>query len=82
MCTGTDFLRCSLFATTLRPIEESLREFDNMRKGKYAANQATLRMKMDMLSPNPNMWDQVRNLFILFYFVSKPSILVRCYMCM
>jgi len=42
-----------------RPIEESLREFDNMRKGKYAANEATLRMKMDMLSPNPNMWDQV-----------------------
>jgi len=30
-----------------------------MRKGKYAANEATLRMKMDMLSPNPNMWDQV-----------------------
>ncbi len=42
-----------------RPIEESLREFDNMRKGKYAANEATLRMKMDMYSPNPNMWDQV-----------------------
>lgn len=42
-----------------RPIEESLREFENMRKGKYAANEATLRMKMDMLSPNPNMWDQV-----------------------
>ena len=30
-----------------------------MRRGKYAANEATLRMKMDMLSPNPNMWDQV-----------------------
>jgi len=42
-----------------RPIEESLREFDNMRKGKYAASEATLRMKMDMFSPNPNMWDQV-----------------------
>jgi glutaminyl-tRNA synthetase len=42
-----------------RPIEESLREFENMRKGKYDANAATLRMKMDMLSPNPNMWDQV-----------------------
>lgn len=41
------------------PIEESLREFDNMRKGKYDANAATLRLKMDMLSPNPNMWDQV-----------------------
>lgn len=30
-----------------------------MKNGKYAANEATLRMKMDMLSPNPNMWDQV-----------------------
>lgn len=42
-----------------RPIEESLREFENMRKGKYDANAATLRLKMDMYSPNPNMWDQV-----------------------
>eukprot|EP01038_Epipyxis_sp_PR26KG_P011521 gene11521-15434_t len=42
-----------------RPIEESLREFENMKKGKYSANEATLRLKMDMLSPNPNMWDQV-----------------------
>ena len=40
-------------------MEESLREFDNMRKGKYAASDATLRMKMDMDSVNPNMWDQV-----------------------
>jgi glutamyl/glutaminyl-tRNA synthetase len=30
-----------------------------MRKGKYPSGAATLRMKMDMLSPNPNMWDQV-----------------------
>lgn len=44
-----------------RPIEESLREFDNMRKGKYEASAATLRLKMDMTSPNPNMWDQVCN---------------------
>jgi glutaminyl-tRNA synthetase len=42
-----------------RSVEENLREFENMRKGKYAANEATLRMKMDMTSPNPNMWDQV-----------------------
>jgi len=42
-----------------RPIEESLQEFVNMKNGKYAANAATLRLKMDMLSPNPNMWDQV-----------------------
>lgn len=45
---------------TYRPIAESLREFENMRKGKYGASEATLRMKMDMTSPNPNMWDQVR----------------------
>ena len=30
-----------------------------MRLGKYEASAATLRMKMDMTSPNPNMWDQV-----------------------
>ena len=30
-----------------------------MRKGKYGGSEATLRMKMDMTSPNPNMWDQV-----------------------
>lgn len=42
-----------------------------MRKGKYAANEATLRMKMDMLSPNPNMWDQVTVLMILCRMVSR-----------
>lgn len=42
-----------------RPVEENLREFENMRKGKYAQGKAALRMKMDMESPNPNMWDQV-----------------------
>jgi len=30
-----------------------------MRKGKFTESGATLRMKMDMTSPNPNMWDQV-----------------------
>jgi glutaminyl-tRNA synthetase len=42
-----------------RSVEENLREFENMRLGKYEASAATLRMKMDMTSPNPNMWDQV-----------------------
>ncbi len=46
--------------SNVRPIAESLKEFDNMKNGKYAANEATLRLKMDMCSPNPNMWDQVR----------------------
>lgn len=40
-------------------VEENLQKFDDMRKGKYAANAATLRLKMDMTSPNPNMWDSV-----------------------
>ena len=31
-----------------RPVEENLREFENMRKGKYAQGKAALRMKMDM----------------------------------
>lgn len=47
-----------------RPIEESLRLFEDMKNGKFAANEATLRMKMDMLSPNPNMWDQVSHVYI------------------
>jgi glutamyl/glutaminyl-tRNA synthetase len=41
-----------------------------MKNGKCGASDATLRLKMDMLSPNPNMWDQVRVLFfsILFFY--------------
>ena len=30
-----------------------------MRLGKYNSSEATLRLKMDMYSVNPNMWDQV-----------------------
>lgn len=40
-------------------VEENLKLFNDMKNGKYASGAATLRMKMDMLSPNPNMWDQV-----------------------
>ena len=43
-----------------RPIEESLKLFNDMKNGKFDAGAATLRLKMDMKSPNPNMWDQVR----------------------
>lgn len=42
-----------------RPINESLREFEKMRLGVYGEGEATLRMKMDMTSPNPCMWDPV-----------------------
>ncbi|KAF3193868.1 hypothetical protein TWF106_006796 [Orbilia oligospora] len=40
-----------------RPIEESLAEFRNMRDGKYKPKEALLRMKQDMKSGNPQMWD-------------------------
>eukprot|EP01112_Ceratiomyxa_fruticulosa_P017623 TRINITY_DN5529_c0_g2_i1.p1 TRINITY_DN5529_c0_g2~~TRINITY_DN5529_c0_g2_i1.p1 ORF type:complete len:812 (-),score=190.81 TRINITY_DN5529_c0_g2_i1:122-2464(-) len=42
-----------------RPIEENLRLFEDMRKGKFEEGAATLRMKADMQSNNPNMRDLV-----------------------
>ena len=42
-----------------RSVEENLRLFEDMRKGKFAEGEATLRMKIDMRSPNPCMWDPV-----------------------
>lgn len=42
-----------------RPIEESLKLFDDMRKGKFKPGEAVLRMKGDMKSPNPCMRDMV-----------------------
>lgn len=42
-----------------RPIEENLREFQNMKDGKYKEGEAVLRMKMDMQNPNPQFWDLV-----------------------
>ena len=42
-----------------RPVEESLRLFDDMRKGKFDEGAATLRMKGDLSHPNPQMWDLV-----------------------
>jgi glutaminyl-tRNA synthetase len=42
-----------------RPVAESLREFELMKCGFYAPSEATLRLKMDYLSDNPNMHDQV-----------------------
>uniref|UniRef100_A0A060TBF6 glutamine--tRNA ligase n=1 Tax=Blastobotrys adeninivorans TaxID=409370 RepID=A0A060TBF6_BLAAD len=40
-------------------VEENLREFRNMRDGKYNPGEATLRMKQDLSNPNPQMWDLV-----------------------
>lgn len=42
-----------------RPIEENLKEFERMKAGEYEEGQATLRLKQDMQSGNPCMWDLV-----------------------
>eukprot|EP01029_Cantina_marsupialis_P004467 TRINITY_DN14495_c0_g1_i1.p1 TRINITY_DN14495_c0_g1~~TRINITY_DN14495_c0_g1_i1.p1 ORF type:complete len:772 (+),score=246.15 TRINITY_DN14495_c0_g1_i1:1276-3591(+) len=42
-----------------RSIEENLKLFNDMRKGKYEEGAATLRMKIDMTHPNPCMWDPI-----------------------
>ncbi len=42
-----------------RPIEENLSQFRAMRDGKYKPNEASLRMKQDLSSGNPQMWDLV-----------------------
>ncbi|MGI6393056.1 MAG: glutamine--tRNA ligase/YqeY domain fusion protein [Candidatus Izemoplasmatales bacterium] len=42
-----------------RSIEENLRLFTEMRQGKYADGEKTLRAKIDMSSPNINMRDPV-----------------------
>ncbi|WVQ82171.1 glutamine-tRNA ligase [Cryptococcus sp. DSM 104549] len=42
-----------------RPLEESLVEFERMKNGEYPEKGACLRMKMDLTSGNPYMWDAV-----------------------
>ncbi|KAL6761426.1 tRNA synthetases class I, catalytic domain-containing protein [Haematococcus lacustris] len=42
-----------------RPIEESLRLFEDMRRGLFEEGQATLRMKMDHKNNNYNMFDLI-----------------------
>ncbi len=43
-----------------RPIAESLRDFEDMKNGKYKPGQCTLRMKQDILgNGNPQMWDLI-----------------------
>ncbi|KAI0563394.1 Glutamine--tRNA ligase [Gracilaria domingensis] len=42
-----------------RTVEENIRLFDDMRKGKYGEGEATLRMKIDMKHPNLVMRDPV-----------------------
>ncbi|GAA5931594.1 hypothetical protein JCM3775_006897 [Rhodotorula graminis] len=40
-----------------KPVDQSLREFADMRAGKYKPGEMVLRMKQDMSSSNPTMWD-------------------------
>lgn len=42
-----------------RTVEENLTEFRKMRDGHYKLGEAVLRMKQDIQSPNPQMWDLV-----------------------
>lgn len=42
-----------------RPIEESLKVFDEMKRGMIEEGKATLRMKQDMQSDNGNMYDLI-----------------------
>ncbi|KAH9626827.1 hypothetical protein KSS87_002472 [Heliosperma pusillum] len=42
-----------------RPVEESLKLFEEMRMGMIEEGKATLRMKQDMQSENPNMYDLI-----------------------
>ncbi|RKO99094.1 hypothetical protein CXG81DRAFT_28127 [Caulochytrium protostelioides] len=42
-----------------RPVAESRAIFMDMKAGKYKEGEMTLRMKMDMQSPNPQFWDLV-----------------------
>jgi glutaminyl-tRNA synthetase len=50
-----------------KPIEQSLAEFADMKAGKYQPGQMVLRMKQDMESSNPTMWD-----IIAYRVLSKP----------
>ncbi|KAJ3694118.1 hypothetical protein LUZ60_009598 [Juncus effusus] len=42
-----------------RPIEESLKLFNEMKEGKIGEGKATLRLKMDMQNDNKNMYDLI-----------------------
>ena len=42
-----------------RPVSESLVEFERMKNREYKESVATLRLKMDLQNPNPQMWDLV-----------------------
>ncbi|GJN32197.1 hypothetical protein PR202_gb20681 [Eleusine coracana subsp. coracana] len=59
-----------------RPVEESLKLFDDMRRGMIAEGAATLRMKQDMQNDNKNMSDLIAyriKLCTLEFDIRRPS---------
>lgn len=42
-----------------RSVEDNITEFRRMKNGEYKSGEATLRMKQDLESPSPQMWDLV-----------------------
>ncbi|KAH9385440.1 glutaminyl-tRNA synthetase [Nematocida major] len=42
-----------------RSVEENLEHFEKMKNGEYEEKEAVLRMKMDMSSDNPQLWDLI-----------------------
>jgi glutaminyl-tRNA synthetase len=51
---ATPRYRCSHADQT---VEENLKQFRDMKDGKYKPREAFLRMKQDITNPNPQMWD-------------------------
>ncbi|KAF9651208.1 glutaminyl-tRNA synthetase [Thelephora ganbajun] len=43
----------------MRPVADSLADFEKMKEGKFAPGEAVLRMKQDLESGNPQMWDLI-----------------------
>ncbi|OBA20665.1 glutaminyl-tRNA synthetase [Metschnikowia bicuspidata var. bicuspidata NRRL YB-4993] len=42
-----------------KPVAQNREEFEQMRDGRFQPGEATLRMKQDLESPSPQMWDLV-----------------------
>lgn len=59
-----------------RPIEESLKLFEDMRRGLIAEGAATLRMKQDMQNDNKNMSD------LIAYRIKVSSATELCFACL
>ena len=46
-----------MYFSILPAMMENMKKFHDMRDGKYAEKEAFLRMKQDLTSGNPQMWD-------------------------